>query len=63
MKCKYGITFKTCIDAGAKNSDSGIGVYAGSPHSYKVFNKFFDLVIQDYHGHAPEDFHITEMTT
>lgn len=49
--------------AGAASEDSGIGVYAGSPSSYKIFRKFFDPVIQDYHGHGPDDRHFTEMST
>jgi hypothetical protein len=44
-KCEHGISFKTCIMAGAANGENGIGVYAGSPSSYKTFRKFFDKVI------------------
>jgi len=48
-----GVSFKTCIFSGVKNLDSGIGLYAGDHSSYKVFNKLFDKVIEEYHGHGP----------
>merc|ERR1711937_31133 len=56
-----GVTFKTCVFSGIKNLDSGIGLYAGSHSSYKKFNKLFDAVIEDYHGHKPGDRHVTDM--
>lgn len=59
--CAEGVTFKTCIFSGVKNLDSGIGVYAGSHDAYTKFNKLFDKVIQDYHGHAPDATHTSEM--
>jgi len=40
--------------------DSGIGVYAGSHDSYTTFNKLFDKVIEDYHGHGLNDTHKAE---
>lgn len=49
MKCKSGVTFKTCIFSGVKNLDSGIGLYAGSHDAYYTFNKLFDKVIEEYH--------------
>merc|ERR1719263_1499443 len=52
-----GVTFKTMVFSGIKNQDSGIGLYAGSHESYTRFNKLFDKVIQEYHGHAPSDKH------
>lgn len=58
-----GVTFKTCIFSGVKNLDSGIGLYAGSHSSYRMFNKLFDKVIQDYHGHGPMDKHISNMSS
>ena len=33
-----GVSFKTCIMSGCQNTDSGIGVYAGSPDSYTAFS-------------------------
>jgi arginine kinase len=61
QKDACGVTFKTCIYSGVKNLDSGIGVYAGSHDSYKCFNKFFDKVVEDYHGHGVDAKHQSEM--
>jgi protein-arginine kinase len=58
-----GVSFKTCVFSGIKNLDSGIGVYAGSHNSYTKFNKLFDKVIEDYHGHGTEAMHVSEMTS
>jgi creatine kinase/arginine kinase len=58
-----GVTFKTCVFSGIKNLDSGIGLYAGSHSSYKKFNKLFDAVIKEYHGHGVNDKHVTDMTS
>lgn len=63
MKDDSGVTFKTCCFSGIKNLDSGIGLYAGSHSSYTKFNKLFDAVIQDYHGHGVDDKHVTDMTS
>ena len=63
MKCKSGVSFKTCIFSGVKNQDSGIGVYAGSHDSYTTFAKLFDQVIQNYHGHGKTDSHMSGMTS
>lgn len=48
-KDAYGFSFKEAIWSGLKNLDSGIGVYAGSHDSYRVFEDLFDKVIEDYH--------------
>lgn len=56
-----GVTFKTMCFSGIKNQDSGIGLYAGSHGSYTKFNKLFDKVIQEYHGHAPDATHESNM--
>jgi hypothetical protein len=61
QKDDAGVTFKTCCFSGIKNLDSGIGLYAGSHSSYNKFNKLFDAVIEDYHGHKPADKHVTDM--
>ena len=58
-----GVSFKTCIFSGVKNIDSGIGAYAGSHNSYAKFNKLFDKIIENYHGHKPEDSHVSEMVS
>ena len=60
-KDECGVTFKTCIFSGVKNQDSGIGLYAGSHNSYKCFNKLFDKVVEDYHGHGIEATHKSDM--
>ena len=57
-----GVTFKTMVFSGIKNQDSGIGLYAGSHDSYAKFNKLFDAVIQEYHGHGPSDQHTSDMS-
>ena len=60
-KDAYGISYKLCIFSGCKNVDSEIGVYAGSHDSYKVFASLMDKVIEDYHGHKPDDTHVSDM--
>jgi hypothetical protein len=56
-----GVSFKTCIFSGVKNLDSGIGAYAGSHDSYKTFNKLFDKIIEEYHGHGVDAKHVSNM--
>jgi hypothetical protein len=60
-KDKYGFSFKQAIFSGCKNTDSGIGVYAGSDDSYVQFADFFDLIIEDYHKHGKKDKHNSDM--
>merc|ERR1711990_847167 len=60
-KDKYGFTFKQAIFSGAKWTNSGVGVYAGSHESYYDFAPFFDKIIETYHGHKPTDKHISSM--
>lgn len=55
-----GFPFKDAIYSGCKNTDSGIGVYAGSHDSYTTFAPFFDKIIEDYHGHKKTDMHQAE---
>ena len=61
QKDAYGVPYKLCIFSGCKNVDSGIGVYAGSHDSYRTFSPLMDKVIEDYHGHKPEDKHVSDM--
>ena len=56
-----GVTFKTMIFSGIKNQDSGIGLYAGSHDSYTKFEKLFDKVIEEYHGHGKDAKHVSDM--
>lgn len=58
---KYGFTFRQAIFSGAKWTNSGVGVYAGSHESYYDFAPFMDKVIEAYHGHQPADKHISSM--
>ena len=60
-KDKFGFSFKEAIFSGCKNTDSGVGVYAGSHDGYYAFSALFDKVIEDYHGHGPNDKHIFDM--
>jgi creatine kinase/arginine kinase len=60
---KHGFTFREAIFSGVKNTDSGIGCYAGSHDSYKVFAPFFDKIIEEYHGHKKSAKHVSDMTT
>ena len=60
-KDKFGFSFKQAIFSGCKNTDSSIGVYAGSPDSYYAFAPLINSIIQEYHGHKPEDKHASDM--
>lgn len=60
QKDKCNFTFKEAIFSGCKNTDSGIGVYAGCHQSYAEFSDLFDRVIETYHGHKKSDKHIAE---
>ena len=56
-KTSNGFTLEQAINSGVKNSDSGIGVYAGDKESYDVFDKLFDPIIEEYHGFSETDSH------
>jgi creatine kinase/arginine kinase len=49
------------ILSGCQNVDSGIGVYAGSHAAYTEFSNLFDPIIEHYHGHKPDDKHVSNM--
>ena len=56
-----GFTFKQAVFSGCKNTDSGIGVYAGSQDSYTAFADLMNPIIESYHGHkagAPHESNI-----
>lgn len=55
------MSFRTCIFSGIHNLDSGIGVYSGSHQGYTTFNKLFDKVIKEYHGHETDAKHVSDM--
>lgn len=58
---KSGVSFKTMILSGVQNTDSGIGIYAGSHDSYTTFAEIFDKIIEHYHKHGKTDKHISDM--
>jgi len=57
---KFGFTFRQLINSGVVNTDSGIGVYAGSGDSYTTFAPLLDKIIEHYHGHKPTDKHVSD---
>lgn len=61
QSCDAGVSFKTCVFSGIANQDSGIGLYAGSHQAYTKFEKLFDQVVFNYHKHAKEDKHVSNM--
>ena len=63
QSCDAGVTFKTCIFSGVKNQDSGIGLYAGSHQAYTKFEKLFDKVVLEYHGHGKDAKHVSDMSS
>lgn len=48
------------VRTGFENADSGLGCYAMTPSDYDEFAAFFDPVIRDYHGAAPDAVHVTD---
>jgi arginine kinase len=60
-KDKHGYSFREAIFSGCKNTDSGIGCYAGSHDSYHTFAPFFDKIVLDYHKHGKSDKHKSDM--
>lgn len=62
-KDSFGFSFKQAIFSGCKNTDSSIGVYAGSPDSYNAFAPLMDKIIEQYHGHKAEAKHVSDMDT
>lgn len=58
---KHGFSFKQAIFSGCQNTDSGIGIYAGSHDSYTAFAPLMDQVIETYHGHAKDANHVSDM--
>jgi len=60
-KDKFGFSFKQAIFSGAKWTNSGVGIYAGSHDSYYAFAPLFDKVLLDYHGHSKTDKHLSNM--
>lgn len=62
VKCEAGeSSFKQCIFSGIANQESAVGVYAGSVKDYTSFNKLYDPIITEYHGHGPDAKHTSDM--
>lgn len=60
-KDKYGYTFQQVIFSGCKMVNSGIGIYAGCHEGFYTFAPLMDKIVQTYHGHGPNDKHISNM--
>ena len=60
-KDSAGFSFKEAILSGCQNTDSGIGIYAGSHDSYTAFAPLFDKVIEQYHSHTKTALHVSDM--
>ena len=56
-----GFRLDDAIRSGVENVDSGIGVYAGDKESYFTFAALFDPIIEDYHGFATTDTHVSNL--
>lgn len=59
-KDKFGFSLPELINSGVVNTNSSIGVYAGSPDTYVAFASLLDKVIEDYHGYKPKDKHVSD---
>jgi len=44
-----------CIQSGAANLDSGVGIYAPDAEAYSVFSALFDPIIEEYHAGFKQD--------
>ena len=58
---EVGFPFKKSINSGVVNTDSSIGVYAGSHNSYSAFALLMDPVIEKFHSHKSDTKHTTLM--
>jgi len=57
-----GYTLDKAIRSGVVNSDSSIGIYAGDAESYNIFSEIFVPVIEEYHGFAQGEKHISDFS-
>ncbi len=46
---RTGFTLEQAIASGIANPDSSLGIYAGDPESYSLFQEIFNPIILDYH--------------
>ena len=58
---KLRFPFERAIFSGCKNTDSGIGVYAGSEYSYEDFSELFYPIIEYYHKYDLNTGHVSNM--
>jgi len=59
-----GWTLARAINTAVMNPSSQVGCHAGDLESYRVFSKFFNPIIEEYHGGYKTDgsrHHITDM--
>jgi protein-arginine kinase len=61
ITAKCGFTIDDIVRSGIENPDSNIGAYAGDEDSYRKFSPLLDRIIEDYHGHRPEDIHTSNL--
>ena len=50
LKTASGFTLDQAIASGIAHPDSSIGIYAGDPESYTLFDDIFSPIVEDYHG-------------
>ena len=60
-KDKFGYSFREAILSGCQNTDSGIGVYCGSPDSYDKFSALFTPLLEHYHEYKLSTGHTSDM--
>ena len=60
-KDKFGYSFREAILSGCQNTDSGIGVYCGSPDSYAKFSPLFTPLLEHYHKFSLKTGHQSDM--
>ncbi len=61
IKADCGFTIDDIVRSGIENPDSNIGAYAGDEDCYHKFSPLFDRIIEDYHGHRPQDIHTSNL--
>jgi creatine kinase/arginine kinase len=62
LKTATGFTLDQAIRSGRENPDSDIGIYAGDPESYSLFQEIFDPVIRAFHRTSGPICHMSDRT-
>jgi hypothetical protein len=57
VKANCRFTLEGVVRSGVENLDSNIGAYAGDADCYSKFAKFFNPVIEEYHGFPCDGVH------